>query len=456
MAKSKILLVDDELPIIRSIIRNLEEDDYSIDYALEGEVALKMIEKNHAYDVIVCDLMMPNIDGLQILEFAKNFDQNIIFIMMTAFPSIGAGIKAMNIGAYDFLQKPFDHDHLSIIIEKGLQTRQLKSENLTLKAHMERANNPPPMIGESEEIKNIMKDVKKLSDSTLNMLVEGESGTGKELLARHIHFHSPKRHGLFMPLNCASIPSELLESELFGHEKGAFTGAFRKKIGLLEVASSGTIFLDEINNLSMELQAKLLRALQEKSFMRVGGTQEVNVNARIVAASNKNLERLVEEKKFREDLFYRLNVIVFTLPPLRNRVSDVPLLVEHFLHEIRKERTNQVDCNIDDEMVDTLKKHGWPGNIRELRNAIERIVAFYDPADSKSTRSILSNLKSRKTLSSPDFSTEMSLEQVERKHIIRILEMTSWNKSEASKILKIDYTTLYRKLKKYEIAIEQN
>lgn len=453
MEKSAILVVDDELPIVRSIVRNLERDDYELAYALDGATALQLIEKNQGYDVVICDLMMPDVDGMQILEFCKNVDPNLVFIMITAFSSMGSGIRAMSIGAYDFLHKPFDLDHLSIVVEKGIQIRRLKTENITLKAQLERGAIPPPIIGESDEIKKIINDVERLSDSDLNVLIEGESGTGKEILARQIHYHSPKRYGPFVALNCASIPSELLESEVFGHEKGAFTGAIRRKIGLLEVADSGTFFLDEVNNLSMALQAKLLRALQEKTFMRVGSTHEIRVNARVIAASNKNLKQLIEEREFREDLFYRLNVIVFSLPPLRNRINDVPLLVKHFLEETC--RSNNLSCTIEDETIETLKNYFWPGNIRELRNVIERIVAFYDPADPQSVKSILASLTGEKTAAPPEYSVEMSLESVERHHIRRVLEETCWNKNEASKILKIDYTTLFRKIKKYGIEVPQ-
>jgi len=449
MEKSRILIVDDELPIIRSIMRNLERDDYELTSALDGESALSLIRKHQGYDVVICDLMMPDLDGTHILEFCKGIDPNTVFIMITAFSSMGSGIKAMSMGAFDFLIKPFDLDHLGMVVEKGLQTRRLKTENITLKAQLERGSIPPPFIGESSWVKKIINDVKRLSDSDLNVLIEGESGTGKEILARHIHYHSQKRYGPFVAVNCASIPAELLESELFGHEKGSFTGAIRRKIGLLEVADTGTFFLDEVNNLGMALQAKLLRALQDKSFMRVGGAQELHTRARIIAASNKNLKRLVEERKFREDLFYRLNVIDFSLPPLRDRIADVPLLARHFLEETGG--SDNMEQIIDEKAIETLKNYYWPGNIRELRNVIERIMAFYDPEDLRPTRTILKNLTGNKAPQLPDNPVEMSLERVERSHIRRVLEMTSWNKNQASKTLKIDYTTLYRKMKKYGI-----
>jgi len=362
----------------------------------------------------------------------------------------GAACEAMNLGAYDFLQKPFDPDHLKIVIDKGIQTRQLKTENLSLKAQLDSSSKPPPIIGNHPPINSIMKDVKKLSDSTVSILIEGESGTGKELLAKHIHYNSPKRYGPFIPIDCAAIPSGLLESELFGHEKGSFTGAGRKKTGLLEVANNGTLFLDEINNLKPELQAKLLRSIQEKAFIRVGGTKLISVNIRIMSASNKNLKQMVDDNLFREDLYYRLKVVNFVLPPLRSRISDVPLLVDNFLTDICENEGKH--CKLTEEAKETLKSYNWPGNIRELRNMLERMVALYDPNDSEPMENILAEFTGKSSAAMKEYATEMSLENIEYKHIMRVLEMTNWNKSESSKILNIDYTTLYRKLKKYGIS----
>lgn len=446
----RVLIVDDELPIIKSIMRNLDESVYNMESATDGRTAMELIEKGPAFDVLVCDLMMADIDGFHILEHVKKNDPNTVFIMITAFTSIGAGIKAMNLGAYDFLQKPFDPDHLTIVIEKGIQTRQLKTENISLKAQLDSSRKPPPIIGNHASMKSIMKDVKKLSDSAVNILIEGESGTGKELLAKHIHYNSPMRYGPFIPIDCAAIPSGLLESELFGHEKGSFTGASRKKAGLMEVANNGTLFLDEINNLKPELQAKLLRALQEKSFLRVGGTQLISVKIRIMAASNKNLKQMVENNLFREDLYYRLKVVNFVLPPLRSRISDVPLLVDNFLEDICENEGKQ--CKLSEEAKETLKSYNWPGNVRELRNMLERMVALHDPSDVEPMENILGEFTGKSSAAMTEYSTELSLENIEYQHIMRVLEMTNWNKSESSKILNIDYTTLYRKLKKYGIS----
>ncbi len=447
----KILIIDDELPVIRGIVRNLDNKVYQIEEALDGETGLKMIEQG-MYDVLVCDLMMPNIDGFKILECAKKIDPNVVFIMITAFSSVGAGIRAMSMGAYDFFQKPFDHDHLNIVIENGLKTRELKTENINLKAQLASSNKPAKMIGKSSAIKNIMKDIQKLADSTVNILIEGESGTGKELLARHIHYNSPRRYGPFIPLNCASIPSELLESELFGHEKGAFTGASQKKYGLIETSYNGTFFLDELNNLKMELQAKILRVLQEKSFRRVGGTKEISTNVRIISASSKNLKQMIDDKLFREALYYRLKVVNFVVPPLRERITDVPLLAKHFLEDISRNANKQ--CEISEEVIEAFKRYSWPGNIRELRNIIERIVALYDPLDANYIKLILSELNGKEPEILGEHRSELSLAAIEYKHIMRVLEMTNWNKSDSSKILKIDYTTLYRKLKKYGIKTQ--
>ncbi len=434
-------------------MRNMEDDLYHMEYVLSGREALKLIEKDSSFDLVVCDLMMPDIDGFDVLEQAKKIDPNIVFVMITAFSSIRAGIKAMNMGAYDFLQKPFEPDHLKVIIEKGIQTRHLKTENISLKAQIDSSNKPLPLITSSPAMKSIMKDVHKLSESLVNILIEGESGTGKELLARHIHYNSPKRYGPFVPIDCAAIPPDLLESEIFGHEIGSFTGATSRKIGIMEVANNGTLFLDEINNLRMDLQAKMLRVLQERSFMRVGGTKFINVDIRIVTASNKNLKQMVGDKEFREDLFYRLKVVNFLIPPLRLRISDIPLLVKHFLEEICKsERKN---CNIDNEAIEAFKKYHWPGNIRELRNTLERMVALHDPDDPESTASIPAGLAGESNRILTEYPTELSLESVEYQHILRVLEMTNWNKSESSKILDIDYTTLYRKIKKYGISAPQ-
>jgi len=449
----KLLIVDDEMPVVRSIVRNLESGDYQIDYALDGRQGLEMLEKNR-YHLVICDLMMPDIDGLQFLVKSKSLDPNIIFIMITAFSSIGAGVKAVMSGAYDFLEKPFDHEHLAAVVRKGLEARQLKEENLTLKAQIEKSNQPPPMVGVSPAMKGILNAVKKLHDSSVNILIEGESGTGKELLARHIHCHSPKRHGPFLALNCAAVPSELLESELFGHEKGSFTGASRMKEGLLEAANNGTFFLDEVNNLGLDLQAKILRALQERSFLRVGGTKEINVDVRIIAATNQPLKQLAQRKLFREDLYYRLNVVSFTLPPLRERILDIPLLTEFFVSDIC--RSAQKSCAISPELMKALQNYSWPGNIRELRNVVERLIAFYDPADTSPALSIIAELTGSPPAAAGSDPIDFSLEKMEMNHIRKVLEITGDNKSEAAKLLKINYSTLYRKLKRYGLQSGDN
>lgn len=448
----RLLIVDDEMPVVRSIMRNMEHSNYSIDYVMDGKAGLESLKKNEGYDVVVCDLMMPEVDGFEVLKKAKEIDPDIIFVMITAFSSIGAGVKAVMLGAYDFLEKPFDHDHLALIIQKGMETRRLKEENTSLKAQLEKSNQPSPFIGSSPSMQRVIASIEKLSSSSVNILVEGESGTGKELLAKHIHHSSQKRHGPFVALNCAAVPSELLESVLFGHEKGAFTGAVRTTEGLLETANNGTFFLDEVNNLGLDLQAKILRALQERTFRRVGGNKEISVDVRIIAASNKPLKQLVAERLFREDLYYRLNVVSFTLPPLRERVSDIPLLADYFVNDIAKNANKK--CSLDDEVKGMLQKYSWPGNIRELRNVIEKIIAFYDPSDEDMIKNIVEELiRMPSTLGWVDSSlNDMSLEKIEMLHIIKVLEFTGGNKSEAAKLLKINYSTLFRKLKKYGVV----
>jgi two-component system, NtrC family, nitrogen regulation response regulator NtrX len=366
---SKILIIEDDNKI-RSILKEiLEEKNHEVDDAADGSEGLKKLEQG-AYDLCLCDIKMPKMDGMEVLEKAKEAEIGTNFIMISAHGTIDVAVEAVKKGAFDFLQKPFDLGRLEITLRNGLDKSTLQRETKTLKKKISKKNE---MVGESEAIGQVKEMIEKVAPTDARVLVTGPNGSGKELVARWIHESSRRANGPLVEVNCAAIPSELIESELFGHEKGSFTSAIKQRLGKFELAEGGTLFLDEIGDMSLSAQAKVLRALQENKITRVGGDKEISVHVRIVAATNKDLKKEIEENKFREDLYHRLSVIVIKVPALNDRKEDIPLLTEKFLEDIAEEYGAKKKA-IDSKALEALKKYNWTGNIRELRNVIERLV----------------------------------------------------------------------------------
>ncbi len=367
-------VIDDE-PIIHEVLSQLlSSEGYVVELSSSGEEAL---EKHSAqfYDITLLDLLMPGVDGIQVLKGIKKVDPQAVVIIITAYASVESAISAMKMGAYDYIQKPFKHDELLLIIDRALEHRKLQDENIRLRGELKRRFGFENIIGRSQPMEKIFELIKAIAPTRSTILIQGESGTGKELVARAIHQNSDRSHFPFVIVNSGTLPPDLLESHLFGHVKGAFTGAVSQKDGLFETADRGSIFFDEISTIGLETQAKLLRVMQDKEFMRLGGVKTIRVDARIIAATNSDLEELIERKAFRPDLFYRLNVIKIDLPPLRERKDDIPLLVKHFVDIYSRENKKEIE-GVTDDVLEILEDYDWPGNVRELENLIERAVVL--------------------------------------------------------------------------------
>jgi DNA-binding NtrC family response regulator len=443
MSKTKILVVDDELIMRESLSGWLERDGHAVQTAVSGEEALEMLTASR-FDILLVDIKMEGISGLDVLKHVKEADADVAVVMITAYGSVATAIDAMKNGAYDYLLKPFDPNELGILIEKIIAHQAQARENLYLKEQFKDRIRFESMIGQSRPMQKVFNLIQDVAPTDTTVLITGETGTGKGLAAKAIHSNSPRSEGPFVIVNCGAIPEHLMETELFGHQKGAFTDAKETKKGRLELAHSGTIFLDEIGEISMRMQIDLLRVLEDRVFYRVGGTQPIEADFRVVAATNKGLEAAIKSGSFREDLYYRLNVISFMMPALRDRKEDIPLLTEHFLRRFSQETNNPID-GVSREGMDEMMLHDWPGNVRELENAIERAVVI------GKTRKIL-----REDLPFyciPPFSdpTDNSLKEIEKAHIHRILEDNRWNIARSAKILQIDRSTLYSKIKRYHL-----
>lgn len=373
-SKAFIHIIDDE-PIIHEVLGDLlTSEGYEVEISASGEQALEKLPSNE-FDLFLLDLLMPGIDGIEVLHNIKKVKPHAIIIIITAYASVESAISAMKSGAYDYIQKPFKHDELLLTVERALEHKKLQEENLRLKSDLQKKFSFENIIGKSEIMQSMFELIKASAPTRSTILIQGESGTGKELVARAIHQNSDRLDFPFITVNSGSLPPDLLESHLFGHVKGAFTGAVSQKKGLFEVAENGTIFFDEISTISLETQAKLLRVMQEKEFMHLGGTKTIKVNVRVIVATNADLEELIQENNFREDLYYRLNVIKIELPPLRDRKEDIPLLVKHFLNIYSQENNKEI-LEVSDDMMGILEEYNWPGNIRELENLIERAVVL--------------------------------------------------------------------------------
>jgi len=374
MSKGIIHIIDDE-PVIHDVLAQLlTSEGYEVEISSSGEEALEKFP-SQSFDVILLDLLMPGLDGIETLRRIKRIDPAAAVIIITAYGSVESAISAMKIGALDYVQKPFKHDDLLVVLEKALERKRLQDENVRLKDELRQRFGFANIIGKSQVMKAVFEMIKATAPTRSTILLQGESGTGKELVARAIHANSNRADAAFITVNSGSLPPDLLESHLFGHVKGAFTGAVALKKGLFEAADKGTLFFDEISSINLETQAKLLRVLQEKEFMRLGGTQTIKVDARILAATNTDIEELIEQKAFRKDLFYRLNVIKIEIPPLRDRKEDIPLLVRHFIEAYARENKKEIE-GVSEDVLEILDAHSWPGNVRELENLIERAVVL--------------------------------------------------------------------------------
>ena len=443
MGSTKILIVDDELIMRESLAGWLERDGHTVQTAPSGEDALEQLKKSH-FDILLVDIKMEGISGLEVLRNVKESDPDVAVVMITAYGSIPTAIEAMKNGAYDYMLKPFDPNELGVLIEKIIRHQNQTREMQFLRAEVKERTRFESMIGQSkfmQEIFNLICDVAPMEST---VLITGETGTGKGLAAKAIHTNSPRCSGPFVTVNCGAIPEHLMETELFGHQKGAFTDAKETKKGRLELAHGGTLFLDEVGEIGMRMQIDLLRVLEDRVFYRVGGTQPMEADFRVIAATNRNLEKAIKDGSFREDLFYRLNVISLKMPSLKQRKEDIPLLAEHFLQRFVQETNKNIE-KLSREAMDELMLYDWPGNVRELENAIERAVVV-----GKGRQVLPEHLPifCHEPFLGPQNNT---LREVEKIHIRQILTDTDWNIARSAKILGIDRTTLYSKIKRHGI-----
>ncbi len=444
MGKIKILIVDDELIMRESLAGWLERDGHEVETAPSGEEALEMMGEIR-FDILLVDIKMEGMSGLEVLRRVKADDPDVAVVMITAYGSISTAIEAMKDGAFDYLLKPFDPNELGILIEKIVEQQGQARENLYLRQEFKERTRFESIIGQSKPMQEVFDLIADVAPMNSTVLITGETGTGKGLVAKAIHTRSKRSEGPFVAVNCGAVPEHLMESELFGHQKGAFTDASETKKGRLEMAHDGTLFLDEIGEISMRMQIDLLKILEEKVFYRVGGTQLLEANFRVVAATNRNLIEAIEEGTFREDLYYRLNVISFNIPPLRERKDDIPLLAEQFLRRFSAETNKQID-KISRQAMDEMMLYEWPGNVRELENAIERAVVV------GKSRTIMPEDLPIFSREEYDTTSVSSLKDVEKNHILQILDANSWNISRSSKVLGIDRSTLYSKIKLYSLS----
>ncbi len=443
--KVSILIVDDEKSVRDSLCDWFIDDGYHVVTAENGKKALATLEE-HCFDIVLADIKMPGMDGLELLKRIKYIKENTIVIVMTAFASVNTAVQALKDGAFDYVTKPFDPDDLSHLIRNAVKQISLHEENELLRERMDRLDNIDDLIGQSQPMKKMLKELANVAQSNSSIIITGESGTGKELIARAVHANSTRKFFPLVSVHCGALSESLLESELFGHEKGAFTGAMYCRKGRFEMADGGTIFLDEIATISPKMQIELLRVLETKSFVRVGGNKEVSSDFRVICATNRDLKEMVDKGTFREDLFYRLNVVNIEVPPLRERIEDIPLLVDFFITKYCASM-NRPSVTIDASALNKLKELDFPGNIRELENMIERaIVVGNGKKITSRDLPIQAVMNSRGT---------ESLDDINKLHIQRVLNHHSWNISRAARALKVDRVTLYSKIKKYNLKPEE-
>jgi two-component system response regulator PilR (NtrC family) len=454
----KILVVDDEQSLREVLSIMLKRAGYTVTSAADGEEAIEHLSKE-IFDLVITDLRMPKVDGMEILKAVKSASPETVVLVITAFATADSAVEAMKHGAYDYLTKPFQVDEVQLIIRNALEKRRLTTENMLLKREMASQSSFAQLVGQSDAMQKVFDVVRKVADSKSNVLIFGESGTGKELVARAIHYNSARSSMPFMAVNCSAVPETLLESELFGHVKGSFTGAVSNKAGLFEVANGGTIFLDEIGDTTPTIQVKLLRVIQEREFRRVGGNQDIKVDVRIVAATNKDLEKAVADGSFREDLYYRLDVIPIRLPPLRLRSGDIPLLVTHFLERFSKESGKPMPV-LTPEAMHVLLGHEWRGNVRELENLIERVVAFSagGAVTDEDVRGWLNRPMEppqqagiQTDLTDDGLDLEALINGIEKDLLLKALERSKWVKKKAARLLRLNTRSFRYRLEKYAI-----
>jgi DNA-binding NtrC family response regulator len=466
MAKGKILVVDDELVICKSVQRILSPEGYEVETALSGQEALEKLGQE-SFDLVITDLKMPGMDGMELLAKIRERDPEMIIIMITGYSTVQTAVQAMKMGALDYIPKPFTPEELIVVVEKALDKKKLIFENIYLRKELEAKYSFENIVGNSLKIQEVFKFIRKVAPTDSTVLVYGESGTGKELIARAIHFNSTRKNKPFFPVDCSVLSQDLLESELFGHVKGSFTGAIVTKPGIFEVADGGSVFLDEIGDINPVIQGKLLRVIQEQEFLPVGGVQPKKVDLRFIVATNKNLENLVKEKRFREDLYYRLNVVSITVPPLRERKDDIPILAYHFLKKFTKEMDKDIK-SISVEAMNKLISYEWPGNVRQLENVIERavvmaesqvIVSEHLPAsilgkgaeiDTQIPKTSQELKKMKKYL------RESVVENVERMFVLEALNRNDWNVTNSAKEVGMQRTNFQALMRKYNVRVRKN
>ncbi|MBZ5638762.1 MAG: sigma-54 dependent transcriptional regulator [Acidobacteriia bacterium] len=440
---ASILVVDDEFSVRDSLCGWFRKDGFKVETAENATEALRKLQEG-SWDIVLLDIKMPGMDGLELQQRIHEIDPDVITVMITAYASVESAVQALKQGAFDYITKPIDPDELSHLVRKALDQRHLKTENVQLRQKIDQLSQFGEIVGDSSQMQKVLELVRSVAETDATVLIRGESGTGKELIAQAIHANSHRRYFPIVPVNCGALSESLLESELFGHEKGAFTGAVYRRKGKLEMSNGGTLFLDEVGSISLKTQVELLRVLETKEFTRLGGTKPTRVDFRVICATNQNLEKTVEEGQFREDLYYRLNVFSIYLPPLRERRQDIPQLAQHFLRKYALQM-NKNFTEINPEAMDMLVRHEWPGNIRELANAVERALVVGRPPSVRP-----GDLPLQISSRSDSIPTD-SLAAMEKAHIQRILERTGWNITRAAETLKIDRVTLYNKIKKYDL-----
>lgn len=457
--KPRILVVDDEESIREFLDIMLRKEGYDVTCVEDGQKAIDILKKK-SFDLVISDLQMPNVTGIELLKHCRENYSEMLFMMITAFGTAESAVEAMKMGAYDYITKPFKIDEVRINIANALRSRNLEVENRVLRKELQKEYSFQNLVGNSEAMHKIFELIRKVSDSPTNVLVTGESGTGKEMVAKAIHYNSPLKDRPFVSVNCGAIPENLVESELFGHKKGSFTGAVTDKDGLFEVADGGTLFLDEIGELPLSSQVRILRAIQEKTVRRVGGTEDVKVEVRIIAATNRDLEQMVQQGTFRQDLYYRLNVINIRTPALRERRDDVPLLAEHFLQKY-SDRFGKAITKISKEAMDLLKKYDFPGNVRELENIIERTVALESGATvlPESLPQFVNTPTGRKMVSSDGIEItdegidlQKVLDQLEKELLVKAIHQASGVKKRAAKLLGITFRSMRYRVEKFSLG----
>jgi DNA-binding NtrC family response regulator len=458
MNNAKILIAEDNDLNREYLTDLLTLSGYDVKAVENGRQAMDALVEDK-YDLVITDLRMPQIDGMELLKFTKEMNQDNVVIMITGYGTVNTAVDAMKLGAFDYITKPLKEDLVKLTVSRALSYVNLKGENLTLKSHLKDRYDFGKMIGYSDSMKKVFDILGKVSASDSTILIHGESGTGKELVARAIHFNSDRKNQPLIPVNCGAIPEELLESELFGHEKGAFTGAIRTRIGRFELAQRGTIFLDEIGDMSTALQVKMLRVIQEKEFERIGGVKTVHADVRIIAATNQNLEKAVAEKRFREDLFYRINVIPIHLPPLRERGPDIAILANHFLKKFNKLKKKNLS-GISSEAMGYFTRYLWPGNVRELENLIEMLVVMKDEGGidvgDLPEKLLYQKNEDRLTrhvdLPADGLNYNEMVSQFEKDLLLQALQKSGGVKNRAAKLLNLNRTTLVEKIKRFNLA----